>query len=71
MTLCLYFTLILFANMPCYTSSNATTEISKNEPKIELVQHDNGTGKNCLICGSFVHMTRVSYIYILLKQSNG
>ncbi|KAI8047782.1 hypothetical protein BDF21DRAFT_469298 [Thamnidium elegans] len=44
--------------MPCYTSSKATTEISKNEPKIELVQHHNGTGKNCLICGSFVHMTR-------------
>ncbi|KAI9344473.1 hypothetical protein BD770DRAFT_447168 [Pilaira anomala] len=44
--------------MPSFTSSKAVTEISKNEPKIELVQQDNGTGKNCLICGSFVHMTR-------------
>jgi hypothetical protein len=58
--------------MPSYITSttvitataNNTTRNSESKDMLESsYEHHNGTGKNCLICGSIVHMTRVSTCY--------
>lgn len=40
--------------------TNENTKGSKCDTNIPVIENNFGNSKNCLICGSFVHMTRVS-----------